>query len=115
MPWIKPKILNFMSGGLRGKDLGADNECPWKADCPQHNREVRVNHDIVRKVRRDVSLPSKLVLIEQVQPHVRLYQCRYCGMKFYMDVDGRSLPEDERAPLKNPALIGGTKGVGIFR
>jgi len=112
MGWLKPRI---MLGGLRGKDLNTETMCPWKADCPSHNRDVRISPDVVRKVRREVSLPPKIVLVEQVQPHVRLYQCRYCGMKFYADVDGRGLPEEERAHHKNPALIGGKKGVSIYR
>lgn len=115
MGWLKPKILDIMTGGLRGKDLNTEFMCPWKADCPQHNREVRISPDIVRKVKRDVMLPSKMRLVEQVQPYVRLYQCGYCGMKSYVDVDGRSLPEEERAHLKNPALLGGKRGVSIYR
>lgn len=115
MGWLKPKLLKIIPGGLyRDKDLTYDAVCPWRHDCPQHNRKVMLSADVYRLEPREVPLPSKLVLFEQVQPMVKLYKCLYCGMKHFIDVGGRRIPYEETAPVKNPALIGGRKGDGIW-
>jgi hypothetical protein len=115
MPWLKPAI-NILMGGLhRNKDFNTEATCPWKHDCPQHNYKVKIGVDTYRLEPREKPLPSKLVLLEQVQPMVRLYKCLYCGMRHFQDVSGRRIPVDEKAPLKNPALIGGRKGEAIWR
>lgn len=111
MGWIKP-ALNFIMGGLHEKDMNWSAECPWKADCPQHVYEDKIG----RKLQRERPLPPKLRLIEQVQPHIRLYQCKYCGMKHLVDISGhQALYDEKQTPqMKNPALIGGEKGDSIW-
>jgi hypothetical protein len=109
MSWLKPQLFE------KKKNFSSDTRCPWDADCPSYWREVKcegvgAGPDFVRKVKREVPLPQKLMLIEQVQPYVRLYKCGYCGMKFFRDIDGRCIPEEQRTHLKNPALIGGARG-----
>jgi hypothetical protein len=118
MGWLKPALFKI---GIGGKDkLFTEANCPWRSDCPQFVREVKIKGvgggpDFVRKEDREVPLPPKLLLVEQVQPHVRLYKCLYCGMKFFAEVDGRKIPEERGEVFRNPSLIGGRKGEAIFR
>ena len=107
--WVKPKLFTFLSGGLyKDKDLTHDCDCPWRSDCQQHVFTLQDG----RKVERDHPLPAKLKVIERLSPLVNLYQCGYCGLKFMYSVEGYKIPEDQRAVMRNPSLIGGRKTFG---
>ena len=73
--WLKPK-LDVLMDGFRKKDLNAEINCPWQADCPQHVYMDKVGG----KHKREVPLPPKSRVLEQTQPLVRRDQCKYCGM-----------------------------------
>ena len=87
MPWV------FTSGVMGDKHkLSPDRMyCTWTAYCPSHKPFHRAKK-------------PKMKFIERVQPHVCLWECKYCGMRSLLDSSGENM---ERGFEKNQALIGG--------
>lgn len=91
---------------LFNKDKAMGNIiCPWKADCPSHiwRDKNGIGHS------RIVSLPTKIQLMEQVQPLVSKYKCKYCGLIFLVGKESPQVTEHRKSVVRNPALIGGRK------
>ena len=90
MPWM------FTSGIMGDKKGMAPDKliCPWTSDCPSHTP--------FRNARK-----PKVKLVERIQPHVALYQCKWCGMKWVQDATNPEIGAGNPALTKNPALVGG--------
>ncbi len=109
MGWLKPGIKVVETGLYRNKDLNQPLRCPWDAYCPAFNHISHLPDGTIRVVKRAVPLKQKIKLVENTQPMVRLYECQYCGCRFYYGIEGPRIPEEQKAHLKNPSFIGGRK------
>ncbi len=87
MPWM------FTSGWQQDKNKMIPNDlvCTWKSDCPSHKP-----YPNARK--------PKLRIIERIQPHVFLIECKYCGMRWIQDTTGE---RGQKGHENNEALLGG--------